>query len=117
GVEIVPLAAEPLLPLREVLGDLYRRQVTHLLVEPGPTLAHSFFQANLVDRVWVFQSAMRIDSSSAPAAAPVDYPIAGQVELEGDLLTEYLNPSSDAFYKLEGSADLQLAAADRSMRG
>ncbi|HEX2974118.1 MAG TPA: bifunctional diaminohydroxyphosphoribosylaminopyrimidine deaminase/5-amino-6-(5-phosphoribosylamino)uracil reductase RibD [Tepidisphaeraceae bacterium] len=120
GVEIVSLGLEGShrrLSLREVLGDLYRRQVTHLLIEPGPTLARSLLQENLADRIWVFRSPVRIDSPTAPAAAGVDYPVAGQVHVDGDVLTEYLNPASDVFYRLEPSVDLKLALAGASVPG
>jgi diaminohydroxyphosphoribosylaminopyrimidine deaminase/5-amino-6-(5-phosphoribosylamino)uracil reductase len=137
--------------LLSVLGHL-DVGITHLLVEPGPELARSFFRESLhdarshpngfvesaprtvapgsnelvrsadrtgvatgqlVDRVWVFRSPMRIDDASAPGAAqiPDHFLKAGELDLEGDHLTEYLNPASEAFFKNVASADLRLAAS------
>jgi len=122
--------------------------ITHLLVEPGPELARSFFRdahsarlndtglvgsalrsdsfapgvmvrnadptgSQLVDRVWVIQSPMRINDATAPAAAgvPDHFLKTGELDLNGDQLTEYLNPASEAFFKNVPSADLRLAAS------
>jgi diaminohydroxyphosphoribosylaminopyrimidine deaminase/5-amino-6-(5-phosphoribosylamino)uracil reductase len=43
-------------------------EVTHLLVEPGPILARSFFDSGAADRVWIIRSPRRVDSTDAPAA-------------------------------------------------
>jgi riboflavin biosynthesis pyrimidine reductase len=87
------------------------RGVTHLLVEPGPTLARAFFEAGLVDRVWQIRSPKRVDDASAPAAAgiPGDFLRSGQLDLDGDVLSEFLNPASTVFFAAERSADLVLA--------
>jgi len=87
------------------------RGVTHLLVEPGPTLARAFFEAGLADRVWQIRSPKRVDDPSAPAAAgiPGDFLCTGELDLDGDTLTEYLNPASVVFFAPERSADLLLA--------
>jgi len=119
--------------------------VTHLLVEPGPELARSFFREGtngesvpseprnsswhgrpacasepktqagrlcheLVDRLWVFRSPMRIDDATAPAAphVPDHFLKTAELDLNGDRLTEYLNPASEAFIKNVASADLRL---------
>jgi riboflavin biosynthesis pyrimidine reductase len=84
--------------------------VTHLLVEPGPTLARSFFNAGAADRLWVIESPQRVDdptASPAPAAAtiPSRYIKTGELTLDGDVLTEYLDPESDLFFAAEPSAD------------
>jgi diaminohydroxyphosphoribosylaminopyrimidine deaminase/5-amino-6-(5-phosphoribosylamino)uracil reductase len=133
--------------LLSVLGHL-DVGITHLLVEPGPELARSFFRESLhdarsnpngfvesalrtvtpgsnelvrsadptgvatgqlVDRVWVFRSPMRIDDATAPGAAriPDHFLKAGELDLNGDHLTEYLNPASEAFFKNVASADLR----------
>jgi diaminohydroxyphosphoribosylaminopyrimidine deaminase/5-amino-6-(5-phosphoribosylamino)uracil reductase len=91
--------------------------VTHLLVEPGPELAGSLFREGLVDRLWVFRSPLRIDDSSAPAAAgaPDHFLRSGELDLADDHLTEYLNPGSGAFFKNVPSADLRLAARLRGV--
>jgi riboflavin biosynthesis pyrimidine reductase len=104
--------------LRSVMGALATGRggiaATHVLVEPGPTLAAAFFaEGDLVDRVWVFDSPARIDEPSSPdaPAVPAHFVKTGQVELDRDVLTEYLNPASPMFFAREGSADLVLAQA------
>ena len=92
------------------LSDLHGRGVVHLLVEPGPTLAASLLRGGRADRVWVIRSPHSIDEQDAPRAVAVAYPAVGSVELDGDVLTEYLNPSSDVYFAPERSADLRLAA-------
>jgi diaminohydroxyphosphoribosylaminopyrimidine deaminase/5-amino-6-(5-phosphoribosylamino)uracil reductase len=85
---------------------------THVLVEPGPTLAHGFFKrVNLVDRVWVFHSPTKVDDATAPAGpnVPGDYLKSGEIDLAGDRLVEYLNPASPVYFAGEPSADLVLA--------
>jgi diaminohydroxyphosphoribosylaminopyrimidine deaminase/5-amino-6-(5-phosphoribosylamino)uracil reductase len=115
GVVVHPIATDSQggVSLSAVLAELGRAGVTHVSVEPGPTLARSFFAGNLVDRLWVFRSPNRIDDDAAPAAAPVPahYPRTGELDLAGDRLTEYLNPSGDAFFSAEPSADLVLATS------
>jgi diaminohydroxyphosphoribosylaminopyrimidine deaminase/5-amino-6-(5-phosphoribosylamino)uracil reductase len=89
------------------------KSVTHLLVEPGPELARSFFREKLVDRVWVFRSPMPIDDPTAPAAPglPADFLQTAELDLNGDRLTEYLNCASPAFFNNIASPDLRLAAS------
>jgi diaminohydroxyphosphoribosylaminopyrimidine deaminase/5-amino-6-(5-phosphoribosylamino)uracil reductase len=89
---------------------------THLLVEPGPTLAKSFFQ--FADRIWVFGSPRVVADPTAPSAAaiPPHYVVIGQVTLGDDTLKEYLNSSSSAFFATEPSADLVLIG-ERSKHG
>jgi diaminohydroxyphosphoribosylaminopyrimidine deaminase/5-amino-6-(5-phosphoribosylamino)uracil reductase len=100
--------------LPAVLRDLYQDYgLTHALVDAGPTLARAFLDRNLADRVWVFRSPKVIDEEGAPQAVPVEeygLLVTGSVELDGDVLTEYLNPRSDAFAAAERSAD-QLSVA------
>jgi diaminohydroxyphosphoribosylaminopyrimidine deaminase/5-amino-6-(5-phosphoribosylamino)uracil reductase len=122
GVTFVtwPDAGEPGIPLDEfmstmfqadTLEDIHLEPFTHLLVEPGPTLAESFFRADLCDRLWVFQSTRPIDDPSAPSAAPVPahFVQTGHLDLAGDTLTEYLNPNTPVFFAPEPSADFVLA--------
>jgi diaminohydroxyphosphoribosylaminopyrimidine deaminase / 5-amino-6-(5-phosphoribosylamino)uracil reductase len=111
GVEIVQLPADAIgeLSLEHLLDELGSRKMTHLLVEPGAKLAQSFLRRNLADRVWIFRSQTRADAADAPVAARVDYPITGMVNLDGDELTEYLNPAAKAFYSLRQSADFVVA--------
>jgi len=113
GVEPMPIAADPQpapdgstnLCLTAVLDDLGARSITHLLVEPGPTLAASFLRSNLADRVWVFRSPKHLDASDAPDAPGVTYTTVGQATLDGDQLIEYLNPTSPAYFAPAQSAD------------
>lgn len=83
----------------------------NMLVEPGPRLAESFFATNLADRLWVFRSPNAINDPTAPAAAPIpDHFIpTGTLHLDGDTLTEYLNPKSPVFFAPVPSADFVLA--------
>jgi diaminohydroxyphosphoribosylaminopyrimidine deaminase/5-amino-6-(5-phosphoribosylamino)uracil reductase len=126
GIEVVQL--EPVAPhrlsLSDVLHDLWRRGATHVLVEPGPTLAGSFLNQGLVDRLWVFRSPkplaelvdytpVRYRDKPAPAAAavPASYGLTGRTLLDGDHLTEYLNPVSPVCFASAPSADFVLIAS------
>ena len=111
-VEVRPVAAtgEGLVDLRAVVADLYVRNVIHLMVEPGPILAESFFSQELVDRLWVFRSPKRLDEPGRKAAAVSSGFVAtGVVDVEGDSLTEYLDRSNATYFAPEPSADLVLA--------
>jgi diaminohydroxyphosphoribosylaminopyrimidine deaminase/5-amino-6-(5-phosphoribosylamino)uracil reductase len=115
GVEIVALPDhEAHFSFADVLKDLHARQVTHLLIEPGPTLTRYFFSRGQADRVWRFRSPHDITETDglAISAAPqmVDYPETGTLNVEGDTLTEYLNPASSVYFATEPSADFVLAA-------
>jgi len=112
GVEIHPLSQQTpgRLDISQALAHLAGLGVTHLLVEPGPTLARTFLEQNLADRLWIFRSPKKIVEPSAPSAAEVAWPAGGQLDLQGDLLTEYLNPRSPLFFADDHSADFQLAA-------
>ncbi|HEY8668623.1 MAG TPA: bifunctional diaminohydroxyphosphoribosylaminopyrimidine deaminase/5-amino-6-(5-phosphoribosylamino)uracil reductase RibD, partial [Tepidisphaeraceae bacterium] len=111
GVEIVTVGAgrNRRVDLREVLTDLAARGVTHLLVEPGPALARSFLNENLADRVWVFDSPKAIGEPDSPHAPDVPYPVTASHDVDGDILTEYLNPQSAAFFANLPSPDFHLA--------
>jgi diaminohydroxyphosphoribosylaminopyrimidine deaminase/5-amino-6-(5-phosphoribosylamino)uracil reductase len=91
------------------------KPVTHVLVEPGPTLAAAFLLYSLADRLWVFRSNHAIADDSAPAAAgiPSHFIRTGQLSLNGDVLTEYLNPRSPVFFAAVPSADFALAMERR----
>lgn len=110
GVEVLPLRSEPGggVSLGQLLDELGGRSVTHLLVEPGPTLAAGFLKDGLADRVWIFRSPLRVTDKSAPLAQTIDWPATGSAALDGDQLTEYLNPKSPVFYASERSADMEL---------
>jgi diaminohydroxyphosphoribosylaminopyrimidine deaminase/5-amino-6-(5-phosphoribosylamino)uracil reductase len=94
------------LDLHEMLRHLAARDATHLLVEPGPTLAASFLELGLADRVWVIRSPNPIEGAGAPSARQTSYPPTASVRLEEDELTEYLNPKSPAFFSPQASPDL-----------
>ena len=108
----IPLGAFFDLLATDGLEDLTLVPFTHVLVEPGPTLARSFLSQGLADRLWVFRSSNRVGDESAPQAVevPVDWVESGVVDLAGDTLTEYLNPASPVFFAPEPSADFVLAS-------
>lgn len=95
--------------LQEVMGLLHGGGCTHLLVEPGPTLAASFIAANLVDRVWLFRSG-RVTSPDPTAIwapfLPPDVIRVAERDSCLDELQEFLNLRSEAFFAPEPSADL-----------
>ena len=97
-----------------VLSDLHGRGVVHLLVEPGPTLAASLLSGGRADRVWVIRSPRELGEPDAPRAAVNRYPSVGEVDLEGDVLTESLNPTSAVYFAPAQSADFTLASSDRA---
>lgn len=99
--------------LRDVLKSLHLRGCTHLLVEGGPTVAQAFMRENLVDRAWIFRSSKTYAGPGAPAAPtlPVAYVKTGERILRDDLLAEFLNKSSDAFFANEPSADFEHVAS------
>jgi diaminohydroxyphosphoribosylaminopyrimidine deaminase / 5-amino-6-(5-phosphoribosylamino)uracil reductase len=109
GLKVSPIRATSSnrLMLDDVLFDLDDRG-QNILIESGPTLAQSFFEQNLCDRIWVIRSPKSIDDPTAPFAqkVPQDYIKTAEVDLEGDLLTEYLNPKSPACFSAQPSADV-----------
>lgn len=58
--------------LVKLLHDLADLQITSIFLEGGPTLAGSFFEHDLVDRVTVFMAPLILGGSAAPS------PVAGQ---------------------------------------
>jgi diaminohydroxyphosphoribosylaminopyrimidine deaminase/5-amino-6-(5-phosphoribosylamino)uracil reductase len=101
------------LNLEQILISLGGFDVTHVLVEPGPTLARSFLaRTDLVDRAWVIHSATKINDATAPAGVdvPGTFIRSGELDVEGDRLCEYLNPASPVFFAAEPSADFVLAS-------
>jgi riboflavin biosynthesis pyrimidine reductase len=100
------------LNLEQVLVGLGGFGATHVLVEPGPTLARSFLaRGELVDRLWVIHSPGEVHDKTAPAAAniPPEFQRTGELDLAGDRVVEYLNPGSPVFFAAEASADFVLA--------
>jgi diaminohydroxyphosphoribosylaminopyrimidine deaminase / 5-amino-6-(5-phosphoribosylamino)uracil reductase len=106
-VEAIDVGNDGRLSLAQVLLRL-PASTTHLLVEPGPTLAASFLREGLADRVWVIGSPKVIAEAGAPTAPALDqgrYPPAGSVDLDGDTLSEHLGRESPVFSCLAPSAD------------
>ena len=95
------------LALDDILFDLDDRG-QYMLIESGPTLADSFFEQNLCDRLWVIRSPKPIDEPTAPGAPriPDNYLKTGEVNLDGDILSEYLNPQSPVYFSPQPSADI-----------
>jgi diaminohydroxyphosphoribosylaminopyrimidine deaminase/5-amino-6-(5-phosphoribosylamino)uracil reductase len=112
GVEIDPVPSDSpgRLNLPRVLEQIGRMGVTHLLVEPGPTLARSFLESGRWDRAWVFRSPMQISDNNGPAAPNEPANEVANVELDGDRLTEYLNPKG-IYFASSASADFVLIRA------
>ncbi len=111
GAQVLP-AGDSAVDLKIVMEELHRRGVTHLMVEPGPTVARGFFEAGLADRLWVFHSPKKVDEATAPGAAkiPADFLRVGELESGEDRLDEYLNRDGPAFFAAEQSADFVLSS-------
>jgi diaminohydroxyphosphoribosylaminopyrimidine deaminase/5-amino-6-(5-phosphoribosylamino)uracil reductase len=88
--------------------DLYRRHVTHLLVEPGPTLARFLIDQRLADRIWIFRGTTRIgdDGLAAPRS---DWQVTGTVDVGSDHLVEQVLPDPATSSSATESSDLRLA--------
>lgn len=65
GAECIPLSpqSDGRLPLAEVLRGLAERGITRLMVEGGPSIAESFFDAGVADEVIIFQSVKKLQVS------------------------------------------------------
>ena len=85
-------------------------KISHIIIEPGPTLAHAMFQQT--DRLWVIRSVRLIEDATAPSAAEIpDYFVkTGELNLNGDTLCEYLNTQSKSFFAITPSADFVLVS-------
>ena len=77
----------------------------HVLIEPGPTLAKALL--SIADRVWIIRSPKRLEDG-LPGPRPDWTTLAKTAELTlgADVLSEYLNRSSDAFFYASPSADV-----------
>jgi diaminohydroxyphosphoribosylaminopyrimidine deaminase/5-amino-6-(5-phosphoribosylamino)uracil reductase len=108
GVEVHPVSAdEPgRLSLPSILSQIGRMGITHLLVEPGPTLAKSFIASSLADRAWVFESLSVVDDHTAPQAVGFPDPPVAQTLIGTDTLSESLNRMSAVYFSPDPSADL-----------
>jgi diaminohydroxyphosphoribosylaminopyrimidine deaminase/5-amino-6-(5-phosphoribosylamino)uracil reductase len=87
---------------------------SHLLVEPGPRLARALLTDSAADRIWVNRSPEAVDDDSAlgAVAVPESFVRTGELDLDGDRLTEYLNTRSPVFFAPVPSADLVLAGSE-----
>jgi diaminohydroxyphosphoribosylaminopyrimidine deaminase/5-amino-6-(5-phosphoribosylamino)uracil reductase len=105
GVRVIGcgIGEEGRLRLSDVLAAC--RGFTHLLVEPGPTIAASFLSAGLADRIWIIRSPRKIAEPDAPRAPAIPWPATATANLDGDELSEYLNPASEVFFANNPSAD------------
>lgn len=115
GVRVVwpPAQREDILLAALSAGDWVKRSYTHVLIEPGPTLARAFFHAGLCDRLWVFTSSRTLADDSAPAAADVPewFVKTGELRVGDDVLSEYVNQQSPAYFASVPSTDFVLAQA------
>jgi diaminohydroxyphosphoribosylaminopyrimidine deaminase/5-amino-6-(5-phosphoribosylamino)uracil reductase len=95
------------LGIEEWPSDAWLRhpELTHVLMEPGPTLANAMFSQ--ADRLWVIRSPKIVGDNTAPSAAkiPDHFVQTGEINLDGDVLHEYLNTQSAVFFAAVPSAD------------
>ena len=121
GVRVRGLDAGPTgrLSLAAATWHLGSLGADHILIEPGPTLARGGFDENVADRLWVIRSPTTVGDVTAPraAAVPDAYVPVGHVDLDGDVLTEYLNTRSPAFFAAVPSADFVLASGSPLSNG
>jgi diaminohydroxyphosphoribosylaminopyrimidine deaminase / 5-amino-6-(5-phosphoribosylamino)uracil reductase len=69
GVELVPCKTRNgSVSLRDLMKQLAGRDMTNVLVEGGPTVLTSLFEAKLVDEAWVFTAPRIIGGTKAPTA-------------------------------------------------
>lgn len=110
GAQVVPVGAcNGRVSLAEVLADLAQRDVTHVLVEGGPTVASAFIATDLADRAWVFRSDQVVRNYTAPLAPSIDdWREAGVMTYDRQTLVELLNPRSKVYFGAFPSADLHL---------
>lgn len=118
GVRVVwpPAERDDLLTAAVSAGEYVKKVYTHVLIEPGPTLARSVFRAGLCDRLWVFESTRVLDDASAPTASDIPqwFVKSGQVRVGDDTLCEYLNTQSPGFFVNVPSVDFELLAVTSS---
>ncbi|HUF03880.1 MAG TPA: bifunctional diaminohydroxyphosphoribosylaminopyrimidine deaminase/5-amino-6-(5-phosphoribosylamino)uracil reductase RibD [Aridibacter sp.] len=67
GAEVAVVEGGPRDPL-SVLGELYKRKITSVLVEGGPSVAGSFVDSGLIDKFTFFIAPVVIGGTSAPTA-------------------------------------------------
>jgi len=64
-------------------------------------------ERNHADRAWMIRGQVAIGDDGLPAT-PCPWPEVGGADLEGDRLSEHLNPHSECWFAPERSADLWL---------
>lgn len=67
GAEVVVVESGPR-DIRSVLGELYKRKITSVLVEGGPSVAGSFVDSGLADKFTFFIAPVVIGGASAPTS-------------------------------------------------
>lgn len=69
GAEVLVLddAGSALIPLEDLLAELGKRDVQHVLIEGGPTIAWEAVQRNLVDKVVLFFAPVLVGGETAPS--------------------------------------------------
>jgi diaminohydroxyphosphoribosylaminopyrimidine deaminase/5-amino-6-(5-phosphoribosylamino)uracil reductase len=69
GAEVLVLDDDgsALIPLEDLLAELGKREIQHVLVEGGPTIAWEAVQRNLVDKVMLFFAPVLVGGESAPS--------------------------------------------------
>jgi diaminohydroxyphosphoribosylaminopyrimidine deaminase/5-amino-6-(5-phosphoribosylamino)uracil reductase len=112
GAKVIAIAADgsSRLSLHDALKRVADLGVTHLLVEPGPTLAGSLLSQGLADRLLVSRCP-RVTAGNGPAAPriPGGYIETRRLDVDGDLVSEHLNAAGPAYFAPDPSADMVLA--------
>jgi diaminohydroxyphosphoribosylaminopyrimidine deaminase/5-amino-6-(5-phosphoribosylamino)uracil reductase len=115
AVEAVRSGAEGV-DVAAVLASLGREQLTHLLVEPGPTLAASLLAKGRADRAWVIQCDRSVREDGAPTAKTIEWPVMATCALGADQLREHLNPQGEAYFAPAASPDFSACLRAPQMR-
>lgn len=68
GAEVIITKSKDRVNLPELMTELHNREIDSLLVEGGPTLAASFLEDNLVDKVMIFIAPKIVGGRKAPSA-------------------------------------------------
>jgi diaminohydroxyphosphoribosylaminopyrimidine deaminase / 5-amino-6-(5-phosphoribosylamino)uracil reductase len=113
GVRVVwpPAERDDVIAAALSAGQYVKKPYSHVLVEPGPTLARAIFHAGVCDRLWVFESRRELADASAPTAADVPqwFEMTDQIHVGDDVLREYLNTQSPAYFVKAPSVDFERA--------
>ncbi|MGF1634295.1 MAG: bifunctional diaminohydroxyphosphoribosylaminopyrimidine deaminase/5-amino-6-(5-phosphoribosylamino)uracil reductase RibD [Phycisphaerae bacterium] len=120
GVEVVLLAAAEggRFAFPDALRNLAARGHSHLMLEPGPTLAAALAARGQLDRLWRFESPKEVGEAglSAPdvllrgtAAFDEAWREVARADLDGDTFSEHLNPAGEAFFAAVAGTEAALA--------